>query len=75
MTKRKAKGQIGSSFDDFLDEEGIREEIHDMERFKILVGFGAISPTHVGLPLLFHHFRHLLARASQPFLFASSQVL
>ena len=28
-TKRKAKGRIGSSFDDFLDEEGIREEVED----------------------------------------------
>jgi len=36
MTKRKAKGQIGSSFDDFLDEEGIREEIHDMALKEII---------------------------------------
>lgn len=26
---KKAKGRVGSSFDDYLDEEGIREEIED----------------------------------------------
>ena len=30
MTRRKAKGRIGSAFDEFLDEEGIREEVHDL---------------------------------------------
>jgi len=30
MTRRSAKGRIGSSFDEFLDEEGIREEVHDL---------------------------------------------
>ena len=59
----------------FGQEVSKREDIGDMERFKTCVGFRATSPTHVCLPLLFHHFRHLLARASQPFLFASSQVL
>ena len=29
MTKRKTKGKIGSSFDEFLDEEGIRDEVED----------------------------------------------
>jgi hypothetical protein len=29
MAKRKAKGRVGSSFDDYLDEEGIREEVED----------------------------------------------
>jgi antitoxin HicB len=30
MRKRKTKGRIGSSFDEFLDEEGIRESVHDL---------------------------------------------
>jgi antitoxin HicB len=30
MTKRKTKGRIGSSLDDFLDEHGVRDEVHDL---------------------------------------------
>lgn len=29
MSAMHAKGRIGSSFDDFLDEEGIRDEVED----------------------------------------------
>ncbi|HEY5047095.1 MAG TPA: hypothetical protein VII49_03625 [Rhizomicrobium sp.] len=29
MVKRNAKGRIGSSFDAYLDAEGIREEVED----------------------------------------------
>jgi antitoxin HicB len=29
MPKPKTKGRIGSSFDSYLDEEGIREEVED----------------------------------------------
>ena len=30
MIRRKMKARIGSSFDDFLDDEGIRDEVHDL---------------------------------------------
>ena len=36
MAKRKAKGRIGSSFDDYLDEEGIREEVQDLALKEII---------------------------------------
>lgn len=36
MIKRKTKGQIGSSFDDFLDEEGIRGEVEDLALKEII---------------------------------------
>jgi antitoxin HicB len=36
VAKRKAKGKIGSSFDDYLDEEGIREEVHDLALKEII---------------------------------------
>ncbi len=36
MTKKRATGRIGSSFDDFLDEEGIREEVEDLALKEII---------------------------------------
>jgi hypothetical protein len=36
MAKRKARGRIGSSFDDFLAEEGIREEVEDLALKEII---------------------------------------
>jgi hypothetical protein len=36
MTKRKTKGRIGSSFDDFLDEQGIRGRVEDMALKEII---------------------------------------
>jgi hypothetical protein len=36
MTKRRAKGRIGSSFEDFLDEEGIREQVEDLALKEII---------------------------------------
>jgi antitoxin HicB len=30
MTRRKGKGRIGSSFGDFLDEQGIRDQVEDL---------------------------------------------
>jgi hypothetical protein len=36
MAKLKAKGRIGSSFDDYLEEEGIREEVEDLALKEII---------------------------------------
>ena len=36
MTAVEAKGRVGSSFDDFLDEEGIRGEVEDMALKEII---------------------------------------
>jgi hypothetical protein len=36
VTKRKTKGRIGSSFDDFLDEQGIRGQVEDMALKEII---------------------------------------
>jgi hypothetical protein len=36
MTKRKIRGRIGSSFDDFLDEQGIRGRVEDMALKEII---------------------------------------
>jgi hypothetical protein len=36
MTKRKTRGRIGSSFDDFLDEQGIRGRVEDMALKEII---------------------------------------
>jgi antitoxin HicB len=36
MTKLQAKGRIGSSFEDFLSEEGIRDEVEDVALKEII---------------------------------------
>ncbi|MGE5565039.1 MAG: helix-turn-helix domain-containing protein [Parcubacteria group bacterium] len=36
MSAVQARGQIGSSFDDFLDEEGIRDEVEDLALKEII---------------------------------------
>lgn len=36
MSKRKTKGKIGSSFDSYLEEEGIREEVEDLALKEII---------------------------------------
>ena len=36
MAKREKKGRIGSSFDDYLSEEGIREEVEDLALKEII---------------------------------------
>jgi hypothetical protein len=36
MGKRKAKGRIGSSFDSYLEEEGIRDEVEDLALKEII---------------------------------------
>ena len=36
MSKLKAKGRVGSSFDDFLDKEGIREEVENLALKEII---------------------------------------
>jgi hypothetical protein len=36
MVKLKAKGRIGSSFDEYLEDEGIREEVEDLALKEII---------------------------------------
>lgn len=36
MSATQAKGRIGSSFDDFLDQEGIRAEVEDLALKEII---------------------------------------
>jgi antitoxin HicB len=36
VSKRKTKGKIGSSFDSYLEEEGIREEVEDLALKEII---------------------------------------
>lgn len=36
MDAQQAKGRVGSSFEDFLDREGIREEVEDLALKEII---------------------------------------
>ncbi|HEX6861060.1 MAG TPA: helix-turn-helix transcriptional regulator [Caulobacteraceae bacterium] len=36
MSAQEAKGRVGSSFDDFLEQQGIREEVEDLALKEII---------------------------------------
>jgi hypothetical protein len=46
---KKSKGRIGSSFDDYLVEEGIREEVEDLALKEIIADQLAQAMTKMGI--------------------------
>ncbi|HEX3672654.1 MAG TPA: hypothetical protein VHU87_00130 [Rhizomicrobium sp.] len=49
MADRKAKGRIGSSFDAYLEEEGIREDVEDQALKEIIADQIAAAMKKEGL--------------------------